>query len=311
MRPAFLLVLAACGRVGFDAAGDAAVIDAAADAPAPGCAVPGITSVATSATVGGSSVFSGSCGGESAPELVLPFDVPAGTETIISADDPNSDTVVYVADTCPPAPEIACDDDAGAGNGGMLSAVGLAAGRHYAFIDGQQPSATIDLTGRIEVLLPGGAACTGVPAYWRCGPELVCTGGTCTQPATCAAPNGIINATTSVTGSTAGAQNLHASTCGPANNGGKLAPERYYRIDLASAVTNVHMTTDFPETTYDTLLYVRSSCFGGDIVCEDDNANGTRADLDTGPLAAGSYYVFVDGFSYRSGAYRLDVTITP
>ncbi len=74
----FLILLAACGRRGFDPSGDAGISpDVGLDAPAAGCAVPEITAVATTANVGGSSVFAGSCGGATAPELVVPFDVPA------------------------------------------------------------------------------------------------------------------------------------------------------------------------------------------------------------------------------------------
>lgn len=307
--------LAACGRLGFDATTDGgAPADAELDAPAPGCAVPAITDVATAATTGGASLFAGSCGGASAPELVLPFEVPAGAEAIISADDPNQDTVVYLARGCPPTAEIACDQDSGAGEGGMLSAKNLPAGRHYAFIDGQQPSAGNAVTGRIEVLLPAGAACMGVPAYWRCGPELNCMSGVCATPFSCPGSAGTVMnpGTTSLFGSTVGELNLHASSCGAVGNGGRLAPEKTYTLQLASAVSNVRLNTDFPATTdFDTLVYVRRTCFADDIECGDDNVNGVLSTVDTGALAAGTYMIVVDGFSYRSGSFRLDVTITP
>ncbi len=196
----------------------------------------------------------------------------------------------------------------------MISAMNLPAGRHYAFIDGEEESASLSLTGRVEVLLPAGAACIGIPVYWRCGPELICMSGICSTPLSCPGTAATVSlpGTTTLFGSTDGEINLHASSCGSLGNGGRLAPERTYTLQLATAVSNVKLDTDFPQTTnFDTLVYLRRTCFGDDVECGDDNANGVLSTVNTGPLAAGTYMIVVDGFSYRSGNFRLDVTITP
>lgn len=314
-RAGLLLVLAGCGKIGFESiarndAGDLQDGDAAVCPmdPAPSAAK-------FTATVTGASQFAGSCGGDMSPELRIPFDVPDGGGTVVlSADGNNEDTVVYVASSCEPAgQEISCDRDDGVANGAELVQA-LPGGRYWAFLDGQKPNASLPLDAELFVELPEGGTCsgTGVPAYWRCGPDLVCLGNRCAPM--CAAPTGSLQGGLTYTrnGATSGTSR-HAGSCGDAGDGGRRAPEDMYILSLPTAVTSVEASTDDTVTNFDTLIYMRAGCNGAEVGCNDDVAVGTNfsSRFVTGALAAGDYYVFVDGFGFGSGNYRLSITITP
>lgn len=94
------------------------------------------------------------------------------------------------------------------------------------------------------------------------------------------------------------------------------APEHIYRFTLAQA-SDVVATTDDPATRFDTVMYLRAAaCDGAAVACNDDvdaPAGNFRSTLTATALAAGTYYLFVDGASAAAGtgAYRLTVTATP
>jgi hypothetical protein len=112
---------------------------------------------------------------------------------------------------------------------------------------------------------------------------------------------------------TTGATNRHAGTCGEGNDGGARAPEVIYVLRLAAAVSNVQISTDHAQTNYDTLIYVRAGCRGLELACSDDIDPDTnnRSLVSTGPLPAGDYHVFVDGFGRRSGTAEVTIVVTP
>jgi hypothetical protein len=66
-------------------------------------------------------------------------------------------------------------------------------------------------------------------------------------------------------------------------------------------------------TTYDTLLYVRSStCSGGtEVACNDDSTcttGGTASRVTFSAVSGTTYYIFVDGYGTNSGSFRLSIT---
>lgn len=92
--------------------------------------------------------------------------------------------------------------------------------------------------------------------------------------------------------------------------GGSGGPDLAYELVLAEEAAVV---AEITAATWDTVLYLRSDC--GDpateLACNDDYS-GLRSRIDAGRLAAGTYYLFVDGlYSGAWGDYTLRVTITP
>ncbi len=84
--------------------------------------------------------------------------------------------------------------------------------------------------------------------------------------------------------------------------------ETAYTIDITERTTLV-ITTDFPETTLDTVLYVRSVCRdpATEIGCNDDTDSGRAATL-TVDVDPGSYFIIVDAHhTVSSGDYKLSV----
>lgn len=314
MLRALLALVLCCGCRGhFD--------EHAADAPDHDTALAACTTsaqgVPASGTIGGMLVAgdgtAGSCGGDGVAELVYAIDVPAGAGLIAAADGPNTqgNDLTYVRTDCAdPASEVKCDLDSGAGEQSQFRFFSLDPGRYYVFIDGQD-GAVGNVDGQIVLQLPQGATCTGNTTRDRCAADFTCITGTC-QPADCAVLETFTTTGTFTRMATTMGDSLHAGTCAQANDGGARAPEVVYRVALNTGVSNLHVSTDSTMTTYDTLIYVRSGCTGAELGCDDDSGvQDLTSVVDTGPLPAGDYFVFIDGFSVRSGTASITITISP
>jgi len=297
------VALAGCGRFDFAVAGDG---------PADGATCSALTVPDTGIITGDFSMLvdnaTGSCGGGSLPDQVYAIDVPDNAALIVAADGPSetADTLVYIRTVCDdPASEIACDSSGGAGPGGAWRTGPLPAARYWAFVDAD---ATGTYEGTIQVLLPAGSPCSAANQRDRCAPELQCVAGTC-MPDVCAnaMPVGALPAQLTVM--TTGATNLHASSlgCTEGQDGGARAPEVVLQIVLPAAVSNLHATTESAQTDYDTLIYLRDACLGTEIACNDDGGTNMSSVIDSGPLPAGTYYLFIDGFAYKSGTAMVSI----
>lgn len=102
-----------------------------------------------------------------------------------------------------------------------------------------------------------------------------------------------------------GASGLASSSCG--GSGGEIA----YTFAVTRPSSLV-ITTDFPETEFDTVIYLRSSCGneGSEVGCNDDApgaiANGSTLVIER--VEPGEYYVIVDGqFQGAGGAFKLEI----
>ncbi|MGI5860885.1 MAG: clostripain-related cysteine peptidase [Myxococcales bacterium] len=64
----------------------------------------------------------------------------------------------------------------------------------------------------------------------------------------------------------------------------------------------------FETSGYDTVMYLRSSCAGPDIICNDDGGShfGSRIEAE---LTAGVYYLFIDGYAGETGSVTLAVEV--
>ena len=123
----------------------------------------------------------------------------------------------------------------------------------------------------------------------------------CTTPSNasegCASTDGVEEITTpSVTGTTAGASNDYAPTCGASTN---TAPDKTYSLTLpALRSLNIANTNSFDSVT--TLF--GATCGGTPLACRDPNT------MSLTNLAAGTYYYTIDGYSSGSGAFTLAVS---
>jgi hypothetical protein len=102
-------------------------------------------------------------------------------------------------------------------------------------------------------------------------------------------------------GTTAGAG---ASLRGSCANGG--APERVYRVQVdRRAQLNAVL-----QSGYDGALYLLRTCSAqAEIVCNDDNPDTTRSQIDA-TVEPGTYFVVVDGYGEESGEFDLLVSLT-
>ena len=312
-RIAVCLVLCTACRGHFDehaqhdaAEADAASMCAAMQVPSNGL-ISGTLSAAADDLVA-------SCGGAGVSEAIYAIDVPTGAQLLATADETGTtaDTMLSVRSDCTdPTSELVCDFDLGMGDSAAYRLTQVAAGRYYVFVDGQTAGA---YTGRIQTLLPAGASCDPTNTREICAPELSCMGATC-MPAACPLADSLSGANTYTrTAVTTGAPARHAGSCGEGFDGGTRAPEVIYQLIIpAGGVANVRVSTDSPMTDYDSLIYMRRlTCTGVEFGCDDDAVDGAGASqFDTGPIPAGDYYIFVDGFGTRSGTAVLTVTITP
>jgi hypothetical protein len=255
-----------------------------------------------------------SCGGAGVSEAIYAIDVPAGAQLLAAADEPGTtaDTMLSVRSDCTDATsELVCDVDLGMGDNAAYRLTQVPAGRYYVFVDGQTAG---DYAGRVQTLLPAAATCDAMNGRDICAPELSCSGGTC-MPAACPLADSLSGANTySRTATTTGAPARHAGSCGEGFDGGTRAPEVIYQLIIpVGGVANVRVSTDSPMTDYDSLIYMRRlTCTGVEVGCDDDAIDGAGpSQFDTGPISAGDYYIFVDGFGTRSGTATLTVTITP
>lgn len=126
---------------------------------------------------------------------------------------------------------------------------------------------------------------------------------------TCAAAHEMIadaGSTTMYIGTTTGLANDATASCAST----AASPDAVYRLTLADSRT---IGFDMRTTSFDSALHVkRDACPAGtEVGCNDDTGSTRRSYLNL-TLAAGTYYVFADGYSTgASGGYELEVTISP
>jgi cysteine-rich repeat protein len=149
---------------------------------------------------------------------------------------------------------------------------------------------------------PGVAeACDGVDNNCGDGVDEGCE-GTCSAPIHLDTPPR--GGSTSRDDTTAGQFDRYAASCG-----GDGSPDRVYEVDL-DADAYYTFETDLRDGGLDTILSVRSSCddVSSEVGCDDDEVSWTRESRIDSWLRAGTYFVFVDGYSghgWAEGAYTL------
>ncbi|MBI5501917.1 MAG: pre-peptidase C-terminal domain-containing protein [Deltaproteobacteria bacterium] len=220
------------------------------------------------------------CGTAGGGDVFYQVVLAARSRLEVSSAGSSFDTVLYVRQTTCAGTEVACDNDGGgAGGASRIDAV-LPAGTYFVVVDGNGP----DEAGSYVL----NATITPSPA------NDLCAGAT-----TIPAGGGVF------TGTTAGAANDFTGGCG-----GGAGADVVYTFTLGGGA-DVFITT--VGSSFDSVVYLRSTCTGADIDCGDDYRPpaSTGAILQRDNLAGGTYVVIVDGKTAGArGNYRLEVNIT-
>lgn len=245
----------------------------------------------------------------------VPVDLIA-TVTVDDAAEPPFDAVVYARSQCwQQTTELACID---AGWGETLEVLD-AVGPVYLFVDGSDrfggaTAGSYTLTTATRAIAPATGPCQPGAVGPRCPTGLRCVDHACVTDSvdvlcSTATPLAL---PADVTGQTLRFLGDFAAGSCRADHGRTFA-EDVYVVELAAPGTLV-ARTDHPETAFDTVLYLRAACTGGELACADDvdvTAHDLRSHLVVPDLPAGTYYLFVDGSSEAPGAggYRLTVAV--
>src|SRR5581483_7199876 len=126
-----------------------------------------------------------------------------------------------------------------------------------------------------------------------CGAPALCD----TNAVTVTLPGGRFTGTTSGT-------SIDQGTCG-----GDKAPEAVFKLVLTQK-SDVFVTTH--GTSFDTVIYMRNGCCGTEVACNDNADNRKTSVLASRALAAGTYFIFVDGANSAAiGDFTVDIFANP
>ena len=107
---------------------------------------------------------------------------------------------------------------------------------------------------------------------------------------------------TPVTGSTTTATNdFTTSTCQSSAGGRDVT----YVLELPVPVDS--MTIDLSGSSFDTVLTVRDATCSTSLACDDDGGAGTQSMMTLTNVAAGAYFLVIDGFSTAQGNYTMSI----
>ena len=265
---------------------------------------------------------SAGCGG-SGNDVVYSFTLTA-TKTVTVTLTNQSTTlipVIYLRSTCTSTTELICAGGSAGGTAGANATLttSLSAGTYFLWVDGFQSTA-----GSFSISVNTGGATTR---------ETICNdfidndgdGLTDSQDPDClSAPNCVTtgpandncvspNAARTLSFNTSGVATVSGTTVGARDDGGAVScpmltgPDVVYSFTLTSS-KSVTVSAATNDPNFDIGVYLRSgSCTGTEIGC--DNTGTSPAQFITAqPLAAGTYYVWVDGYNLSSGAFTLTVS---
>ncbi|MBK8014118.1 MAG: hypothetical protein IPK13_22565 [Deltaproteobacteria bacterium] len=100
--------------------------------------------------------------------------------------------------------------------------------------------------------------------------------------------------------------------CGPRDPIDRV--ESAVMLHLATGVSKIVLSTEHPETNFDTMVYVIPGCATTPtpaLGCADDLENTVSSRLELTNLAAGDYLVVVDAWGVTGGSFRLSATVEP
>lgn len=249
-------------------------------------------------TTTGTSLNSGSCGGNNAPEAVYQIVLTETSDVFVTTHGSMLDTVVYMRRGCC-GTEIACNDNIDNRNTSVINALGLAPGTYDIFVDGAGTA--------------GGAYTVDIYA----SPSSAMPGDSCGRPTRIS--------TMPIVGNTTGYRDDdHAvnNICGTDDGGADVV--FYFVLDAPTMVT----FDTCSGTCIDSELYFREVCTAhttmSEVACNDDACGGTAMNPDScfpGPkqsrvsamFGAGPHYIVLDTFvqNVRTGLFTLTPTGVP
>lgn len=229
--------------------------------------------------------YTATCGGSAGSNDAV-YVVTVSQTTQFHADTWNSkyDTVLHLKKDSGSGAEIGCNDDGtdAAGAWSLQSSldVTLQPGTYYLFVDGYSSYAN----GEYELHVAYGTPPNDNDVAANAVDISQTLGGT-------------------FTGSTSGRANDYGASCG----GAAASADVVYVFTLSTTRT---ISADTIGSGYDTVLHIKSgSATGAEVACDDDSAGSLKSRVSV-TLGAGTYYLFVDGYSsYASGSYTLHVTL--
>ncbi len=235
----------------------------------------------------GSSCGNGGTGFDTAYSFTSTGSPTRYTVTMPGATSPTLyDTVLHahVSTACNASDEIACNDDTPIGTLNVSTI-------------------TIDSppSGSVYLVADGFAAATG-STYTLTSSSSALNNDLCANAIPIRA-NGVY------TGNTTGlADNTSPLTNNPSCASVSTSPDVYYTIQ-ARASGNI--TLSLCGTSFDTILYVGTSCSNFSVACDDDNGpscSGVQSSLTFAATSGTTYYIAVDGWNTNSGPYTLTVS---
>ncbi|MFO0614616.1 MAG: DUF4215 domain-containing protein [Polyangiaceae bacterium] len=231
-------------------------------------------------------VYSGTCGGAGAPEIVYAFTALAsGVLTIdMSAATMDGDPVLYVREgSCESGTEIACADQTFGGGTEEVSFAVTAGTTYYVFADGYSDGMGFSTSGAytLDTLL-----LTQVPGDECPGVNVPIQGA---------------GDTYSLTGSTAAAK---ADRIGLGLCNSSMTPEVIYKV--TPPVSGKLIVSVDP--TYDASVYIRTTCEvqSSQVVCAEAAGVGGLEVAQANVTAGNSYWVIIDGKNGSKGSFNAD-----
>ena len=225
----------------------------------------------------------GTCATGTAPDGVYTFTTTTiqDLRIAVSTTTGTYQPAVYVRSASCTGTQLGCGSAAIAGGMATLDIPALPIGTYYVWIDGVGSTA-----GAFSM-----TATLGDPA----------PGDHCTNPTPLTFTGGMASAT----GTTVGLFNDGSGTCATGT-----APDVVYSFTTAT-VKDLRVTVSTTTGTYQPAVYLRSaSCAGTQVACSTALTMGGTATLDAGGLAAGTYYLWIDGVGTSAGAYSLNATLS-
>lgn len=229
------------------------------------------------------------CGSQvSGPDRVFSFStsVPLTLSAILQPASPGYLPALYLhGESCITGAQVACQ--VSSSGSATIAVPNLASGKYFLFVDGSSStSGAYTLAATLDPVVDG-------------------DGESCAGPKLLTLSNGSTG-TTTVTGSTSGANHDRSGTC---HSG--AAPDRVYTFTTTQ--TQSITATLTPSANYDGALYLTkgSTCSQAtQVSCRDSAGSGGQESLTLSSSTAGTYYLWVDGYSSVShGSFTLSVTV--
>jgi hypothetical protein len=214
-----------------------------------------------------------------APDVTYVVRITTRSNVVFDTDGTTWDTVLYIYNGACSGTPVACNDDIGSGNTASRISTTLDPGTYYIVVDGYQSTSFGPFVLNSSVRPVGDECADAIPLTLSAG-------------------------RTTVTGSTAS----YTPSTGSCDSGaGTPSRDVWYRFTLTQR--ELVFVNTFG-SAFDTQLALLAGCGGVAPACTDDTC-GLRQDHIVRNLAAGTYYVLVDGYSGASGNYTLNIEHLP